>query len=326
MATTARESSVTTERTRLHLDTAAKTGIAVVCINLAVIVWGAFVRASGSGAGCGSHWPLCDGVVIPREPDVKMLIEFSHRMSSGVAAIAVFVLAFLVFRNRPAGDPARRPAVASVALIIVEALLGAGLVLFGWVDQNASWARVVMVGLHLANTFLLLSALTLTTWRLTGAPGNRWRNNGVEGAVVWSMFALVLAVGITGAITSLGDTLFPNATLRQDFASTSHFLVRLRAFHPMLAVLTAVSVVRGSWLLTRRRSSPLTSDLSKLTTGLIIAQLVIGATNLGLHAPTPLQLIHLLMADLVWISIVVLCAAALAIAPASVRETTTIGR
>ena len=239
MTAYARESLETPGGTsRLHLDNTARLSIAVVIINLGVIVWGAFVRATGSGAGCGSHWPLCNGSVIPRDPEIKTLIELSHRATSGIALVTVFALAYFVFRTRAPGHAARRPALAAAILIVIEALLGAGLVLFGWVEDDASWGRVAMLALHLTNTFLLLSALTLATWRLGGAPGNRWRNAGVDGAVVWSMFAMVILVGVTGAMTSLGDTLFPAASLsegvQRDFQSTSHFLERLRVLHPML--------------------------------------------------------------------------------------------
>jgi heme A synthase len=259
---------------------------------------------------------LCNGTVVPRAPRIETIIELTHRVTSGAALVAVLVLAWLVFRTRPPGHPARRPAVAAVVLIILEALLGAGLVLFGWVEDDASWGRVGALGLHLANTFLLLSALALTTWRLAGGPGSRWRKSGVEGALAWSMLGMVLLVGVTGAITSLGDTLFPATSLgegmRRDFASTSHFLERLRVLHPMLAVFTAVAIVRGGWLLTRRRSSELTRRLSKITNALVITQLLAGVTNFALRAPTWMQLIHLLLADLVWISLVIFCAAALA--------------
>jgi heme a synthase len=318
MTTYARELLETEGGTfRLKLDKTARFAIGVLFVNLAVIAWGAFVRATGSGAGCGSHWPLCNGTVVPRAPRLETIIELTHRATSGLAGLAVLALLIFVFRTRAPGHPARRPAVAAAILMIIEALLGAGLVLFGWVEDDASWGRVAALALHLTNTFLLLSALTLTTWRLAGAPANRWRGNGVDGALVWSMFVLVLVVGVTGAMTSLGDTLFPSASLsegvRRDFQSTSHFLERLRVLHPMLAVFTAIAIIRGGWLLTRRRESPLTTRLAKITAGLIIVQLVAGVMNLVLRAPIPMQLVHLLLADVVWISLVVLCSAALAV-------------
>jgi len=304
-----------------NLDPVARFSIGVLALNLVVILWGAFVRATGSGAGCGSHWPLCNGVIVPREPRIETIIELTHRTTSGLAAIAVCVLLVWVFRTRTHGHPARRTAVAGAVLMVLEALLGAGLVLFGWVDDDASWGRVGALALHLCNTFLLVGALALTAWRLAGAPGNRWRGQGVDGAVFASMAGMTLFVGISGAITSLGDTLFPSGSLaegmRQDLLPTAHFLVRLRVVHPVFAVLTAVAIIRGAWLLSRRRPSPMTTQLAKITSAVVVGQLAIGATNLALLAPTGLQLVHLLFADLVWICIVLLGATALASRPAA---------
>jgi heme a synthase len=131
---------------------------------LGVVLWGAFVRATGSGAGCGDHWPMCNGMVVPREPELATLIEFTHRATSGVALILVLVMYVWARHAHPAGHRVRRGAAASSALIIVEALLGAGLVVFQLVADNDSAFRAVSMGLHLLNTFLLIGAITLTAW------------------------------------------------------------------------------------------------------------------------------------------------------------------
>src|SRR5829696_7646401 len=151
---------------------------AVLAYNVAVILWGAYVRATGSGAGCGAHWPLCNGEVVPRAAGVATLIEFSHRISSGVALIAIAILVVSAFRTTAAGHPARAGAVISGLLILTEAAVGAGLVLFQLVADNATMARAMFVAVHLLNTFLLLGALTLTAWWLTvGVPLGRDRRN-----------------------------------------------------------------------------------------------------------------------------------------------------
>lgn len=288
----------------------------VLAYNLAVVAWGAFVRATGSGAGCGSHWPLCNGEVVPREPAIETLIELTHRLTSGLAAVAVFLLAWLVFRACPRGDPARRVAIAAALLMVIEALLGAGLVLFGWVEDDASWGRVASLGLHLMNTFVLLAAIALTAWRLSGGPANRWRTGTRESTLVALTLGLMLAVGITGAMTALGDTLFPSTSLtegiRQDFVATSHFLVRLRVIHPALALITALVVLFSASALARRRPTRATISLARLTRTLIVLQVIGGFANLALLAPTWMQLVHLLLADLTWLSLVLLGAAALA--------------
>ena len=79
----------------------------VLAYNIAVIVWGAAVRATGSGAGCGDHWPLCNGSVIQHYPTAATLIEFAHRASSGVALLAVVGLLVWTFRTAPRRHLAR---------------------------------------------------------------------------------------------------------------------------------------------------------------------------------------------------------------------------
>ncbi len=135
---------------------------AVLAYNLLVILWGAYVRASGSGAGCGNHWPLCNGQVIPQPGRTATVIEFAHRLSSGLVLLLVIVLFVWARRTVPAGHPVRRSVGFVLLFTLGEALLGAGLVLFGLVEDNASVARAVTISLHLANTFLLLASLTLT--------------------------------------------------------------------------------------------------------------------------------------------------------------------
>src|SRR5579864_6224423 len=128
----------------------------VLAYNVAVILWGAYVRASGSGAGCGSHWPLCHGVILQRAPSAATLIEYSHRVTSGLAVVSVLVLLIWTWRERPAGDPSRTGAGLSVFFMLTEAAVGAGLVLFSLVADNASMARALFDAVHLLNTFLLL--------------------------------------------------------------------------------------------------------------------------------------------------------------------------
>ncbi|MCU0507346.1 MAG: COX15/CtaA family protein, partial [Anaerolineae bacterium] len=126
----------------------------VLAYNVLVILWGAFVRATGSGAGCGSHWPLCNGDVLPRAPALETVVEFSHRVTSGLSLILVLALIVWGWRIYKAGSPVRKTLVASGVFIIVEALIGAWLVLAGLTAENDSIARAVSMALHLVNTFL----------------------------------------------------------------------------------------------------------------------------------------------------------------------------
>ena len=285
----------------------------VLAYNVLVILWGAFVRATGSGAGCGAHWPLCNGVVVPPQPRVETMIEFAHRLTSGLAFLLVLVLLVWAFRAYPKGHSVRLGAALSMLFIITEALVGAGLVLFGWVAKDESVARVISISVHLVNTFLLLAALTLTAWWTSGGERMMLRGQGVS---VW-LFALgflgVLVLGVSGAITALGDTLFPAGSLRQgiaqDFIPTAHFLVRLRVWHPLIALLTGLYLVFLGGLIYLFRATPRVQRLAIALMGIFVAQLVAGMINLGLLAPVWMQLVHLLMADLVWIVLVLLAAA-----------------
>lgn len=285
--------------------------------NFGVILWGAFVRATGSGAGCGEHWPLCNGVVVPREPTITTLIELTHRLTSGVALILVVILAIWAWRAFEKGHPVRLGASLSVGIMIVEALLGAGLVLFGLVDDNATIARAFAMVLHLVNTLFLVAALGLTAWWASGGRPIRLQGQGVMGAMFLLSVAAMLTLGGSGAIAALGDTLFPAGSLRegiaQDFHPTAHFLLRLRIFHPLIAMGTGAYILLLSLvaaLLRPRRSVRL---LALSLVGLFLLQLAVGLINLVLLAPVWLQLVHLLMADLVWLALVFLAAASLAV-------------
>lgn len=287
----------------------------VLAYNLAVIVWGAFVRATGSGAGCGRHWPLCNGQVIPRPEQVETIIELAHRLTSGLAGLLVIAMVVWAVRAFPRGHLARRGAWLSLLMIIIEGILGAGLVLLELVDDNSSVARAFAMAIHLMNTLLLLGIITLTAWWGQGGGALRLRGQGVVGALVWAGVVAVMALGATGAVTALGDTLFPAATLahgiQQDLDPYSHFLIRLRVYHPILAVLTGVYLVIAAQVVARLRPSQGTRVASALLILLFVAQLGVGTINVALLVPVSMQLIHMLMADLVWIALVLLAAAAL---------------
>ena len=297
----------------MQLNRFAKYAWGVLVLNLGVILWGAYVRASGSGAGCGSHWPLCNGEVVPRSPQIETVIEFAHRMSSGLAFLLVLVLFVWALRAYPKGHPVRLGSGLSMLFIVTEALVGAGLVLFSWVGEDASTGRVISIAVHLVNTFLLLATLALTAWWASG--GDRLHLRG-QGAIFWLFvvaFLGVLVLGVTGAITALGDTLFPAESLAQgvaqDFSPQAHFLIRLRVWHPLIAITVAFYTLFLAGLVAMFR---VTNRIRRIAAYLAIGfvlQLLAGLVNLVLLAPVWMQIIHLLLADLVWIGLVLLGAA-----------------
>ena len=281
-------------------------GWAVLGWNILVVLWGALVRATGSGAGCGSHWPLCNGEVVPPSPTTQTLIEFTHRLTSGLALIGVLLLLIWAFRVFPRGHMARTAALWSMVLILVEAALGAGLVLFRLVAGNASIARAIYLAAHLANTMVLLGALAATAWfssarlRIARPQPLPWTMAGVLPAV--------LLVSISGAVAALGDTLFPASSLtegvRQELSATAHVLLRLRLLHPALAIAGSLWVVLALVPLLERGTAPPLRRVALAALILAGVQMGLGGINVLLLAPVWMQLVHLLSADLLWITLV----------------------
>jgi heme a synthase len=282
---------------------------AVLAYNVMVVLFGAYVRASGSGAGCGAHWPLCNGQMVPRAPKLETIIEFTHRITSGLALVAVIALVVWAYRAFPRAGLVRRLALASLVFILIEAALGAGLVLFEYVDKNISVGRAIYLSLHLTNTQLLLASLTLAAiFASPSAPVRlpQWRKPGLNAGLALAALPVALLVSVSGAVAALGDTLFPSATLesglRADFSPTAHILVRLRMLHPGLAVLGGAFVLYA--VLSAIRTLPALRKIATLVCVAVVLQLGLGALNVALLAPTWLQIGHLLMADILWILLV----------------------
>lgn len=276
----------------------------VLAWNIPVILWGAYVRASFSGDGCGANWPLCNGQLAPQHMAAPMAIEFTHRVMTGVDSIAVIALAIWAFLSFPRGHAVRRFSIWSLVFLLIEALLGAGLVLFRLVAHDQSAGRALYLSAHLTNTLLLLAALTITAW-LASARVERIVWTRIPGKL-WGAALIVIGVSITGAIAALGDMLFPASSIssgvQQDFSSAASALLRLRMLHPFLAVLGAGYIV---WIAAGSlRASKSQRAAAGRVIALVLLQLIIGAVNIALLAPIWMQLVHLLMADLVWIAVV----------------------
>lgn len=274
---------------------------------LFVIVFGAWVRITGSGAGCGDHWPTCHGELVPRSPSSQTLIEYTHRLTSGSLGLMALGLPLWAFRVFPARHPARRFALATFILVLIEAGIGAGLVLRQLVALDASVARAVAVAVHLTNTLLLTAsaALTLATGRAGASPASRTagRSQRAGGALLIVLCLGLVVVSASGAVTALGDTLFPVVSLTGQAAPTDHFLVQLRVIHPLLACFVACGALLAALRFWRE---PRCQIWARALGGLALVQVVLGALNIGLNAPGWMQLVHLLVAQLTWISAVLL--------------------
>jgi cytochrome c oxidase assembly protein subunit 15 len=283
---------------------------AVVGWNVFVALWGALVRATGSGAGCGNHWPLCNGQVIPISPTWHTVIEFVHRQTVTVSVLTLILMVAWTWRSTAKGMAARVFAVASTILLVNEAFLGALLVILGYVTGNRSLGRVVLLSIHLSNTLLMLGAMTMTATML--GTGQRWRDlraRGLDRRIAVTGLIATLIVGVSGSLAALGDTLFPASSLRaafaQDLALDSPWLLRLRGVHPLSAFIAAAFVL---WLIVRARRQHRLFHAG-LVLSLLGLQFILGVADVALLAPTWMQIVHLLGADLYWVALVVTTAA-----------------
>jgi cytochrome c oxidase assembly protein subunit 15 len=271
------------------------------------------VRATGSGAGCGNHWPLCNGQMVPLNPRLATVIEFTHRMMSGGTLLLIVALVVWVFRGTMQRHLARSFAIAGLLLTLNEALLGALLVKLGLTAASTSPLRPPMLALHLSNTLLLLGALTLTAhslWRKTTYTRGEVHFEHKLPAVVGLLAAMV--IGVTGSLAALGDTLFPATSLRSalaaDFSPSAAWLVRLRILHPASAVLAGAFLL---WLLWRAVFAAGDDEKRRLgiwLAGLLAFQFLLGGLNVLLRAPVWMQVLHLAGADAFWCVLVALTA------------------
>jgi cytochrome c oxidase assembly protein subunit 15 len=272
--------------------------------NITVILWGAYVRATGSGAGCGNRWPLCNGTVLPRTPTAQTIIEFTHRLTSGLAILMVSSLLVWCWRKTSKGDWVRYSSLLAILFLFNEALLGALLVLFEHVAQDRSRERAILLCAHFGNTLLLLGALALTAhWLSQGC--RRFSVVKNRAAAVALGLLATMSIGITGSLAALGDTLFPANSLRtslvEDFSS-GNILLRLRFLHPIAAAIAAAYVL---WLILKRLKNPgRLWNQGVMLAGVLIGQIGLGILNVLLLAPVWLQLVHLLIAELFWVLVV----------------------
>lgn len=270
-----------------------------------VVLWGAVVRATDSGGGCGAHWPLCNGDFFPHHPRLATMIEFTHRSTSGVCAFLTVALGVWTFRRTSPGHRARKAVLWSAFFLVLEALLGAALVLRHWVEKNVSTGRTIAQSIHFTNTLLLMGALALTAWFLRESDPEPEPQPALKVPALLAVLSTLL-VGATGSLAALADTLFPSPTLIAglwaDLAAHAPVLIRMRWLHPAAALVGCVCVV---WLLRgmQRLHAP-----ARALIWLLAGQFVLGGLDVLLLAPTFMQVLHLLGADLYWVILVVVAA------------------
>lgn len=248
---------------------------------LIVIFWGAWVRISHSGDGCGDHWPLCQAEFIPDLTEKKTFIEYFHRLMTGAYGIIVFFI-FFKLRNH-ARELVRKLNFWLLVLMITEALIGALLVKLSLVTVNDSYMRLLFMILHQLNSFMLTGVTYLLFKSIN--PDFNFKPS--------KKLVLFLVVSVTGAIAALSVTLFPSISLLQgiidDFSHDSHIFIKLRVVHPFLAV----TIMSGFmvWLFMKNQT--------RFALEILFA-MFIGVITLVTLSPVGLKIAHLGIAHVLW--------------------------
>lgn len=307
----------------IKLSKFAKYAWFVLAYNLLVIIWGVFLRASLSGDGCGEHWLTCGGEVIPSAPQLKTQIEFFHRITSSLAGIFVIglLISSIVKRRGEKTEQNRllvKMSLLSLIFIIIEGVVGGLLVLTGNTAANWTPTRPYWMAAHLINTFTLIAVLSLTAWFASG--GKSFSFFKAERKVLFLLIIAILGifiVGMSGSIAALSSMLYPSSSLAEgiakDFSASSHYILRLRVFHPILSVLLALFLIGlAGWIKKESNGDSSTIRWANILSILVLTQIISGIVTILTLAPIVMSLIHLFLADAVWIAFVLMTASFLA--------------
>jgi len=278
----------------VKVESYAKAGL---LLSIASILAGAFVRATGSGDGCGATWPTCKGKIIPALSDTSELIEFSHRSVSGVLLVVTLII-FAKTRKFQKDSLVRTVTNYLTFFVIFEALIGAVIVIFEWVGLNSSLPRIIAVPIHLVNTFGLLGSYAILYKILQDDLQNIKNMFNKNFLLISSLFLLS---GATGSITALADVLFPSASFVEgflaDFDRTSEVLTRLRILHPIIS--STLSIVLYVYAIGIRKKFNVSVKPLQI---LILIAVFLGVINVLSNIVLPLSILHLAIADFLWIS------------------------
>ncbi len=293
----------------LALTRFAKFAWLVLLYNLLAVGWGVYVRASGSGDGCGSNWPLCDGDTHPLKGATSRWVEFSHRGSTELVGLLAVVMVIWAWRAFPKKHLVRKASSAVLGFTVVEALIGMVLVKFKLVTVNDSPVRALVMCLHVISTYGLLGSISIAGLAAAGLKPLRLKDQSSVGWILAMAGFGLVSLGISGAITALGHTLKPtDNVLKLALNPATHWMVRLQPLHPLIAFSVGLYLALASGLVSHLRPDPWVRSAGKWLVGLYVCQLLLGALNIWMKAPIPVQMLHLVLADVNWISLVALMA------------------
>jgi protoheme IX farnesyltransferase len=291
----------------MQLSRFAKYAWFLLLYNLAAVAWGVFVRASKSGDGCGREWPLCDGKSIPISGPMAKLVEGSHRITTGLIGVFAIILVIWAFTKFPKGHFARFSSVGVLVMTVIEALIGAALVKYGWVTTNDSAARAAVMSFHVISTFLLLGLLVSCVFVATSQRQPDFKGQRSVGWILgFAAFGLGM-LGVSGAVSALGHQLKPvDNVLQAALNPATHWMVRLQPLHPLIAISVGLYVLLAAGLIQHLRPDDGVRRASRWVVAVFGLQLGLGAMNIWFKAPIPMQMAHLVLADINWISLVIL--------------------
>lgn len=294
---------------------------AMLAYTALVIIFGAFVRASLSGDGCGRYWPLCHGAWVP-DGTLQSVAEYTHRVTSGICLLLVLGLYVYSRRTFSAGALPRKAAGWAFVFTMVSAAVGAVLVLFQLVAVDRSLARGVVMPLHLINTYFLVGALAVSAWSAGRGQATLPSWGDLSLGIKCGAFAM-LALAATGAISALGNTAWQFDGflygLQARLAPDAHPLLRGGIAHPLIATSAAVYLLWLFGSVVHFRPAAKVRFWARWSAGLTLFQMGFGVANVLLSAPLWMQLTHLALAVALWLTFVMM-SMELAVAPVPVVD------
>lgn len=275
---------------------------ATALLTLGLIVFGAVVRVTDSGLGCGSSWPLCDGAIVPPLDNLTAWIEWLHRLFAvliGLLGLATLIVAIRAYRNR--NRLALNATVVAAVLFFVQSMLGALVVVLD--------LPPTAVTLHLGTAMLLLAALLIAGVAAVHRPEQRTMRDNFT-LLVYLTAALAFVIILTGALVrgagaSLACTDWPLCNgslipLDQGQGALIHWLHRVAVLG--LGITLALLV----WQAWRSRVAGLARNLAAAAAVVYLMQAGVGAMYVISAAAPWTGAAHVGLAALTWALLVAL--------------------
>lgn len=282
--------------------------------NVLVVAWGVFLRSMGFGDGCGANWPLCTGAKDPAKGPMATMIEFSHRASTALVGVLAIVMVVWAIRAFPKGHPSKKFAGGFLFFTILEGWIGRYLVVHGLVTSNDTVQRAIWMGVHVLSTFMLLGSISAAALCASKIRPVQFKSQGTVGWLLAFGFIGTMLLGVSGAISAFGHQVRPDVQGLSEMLKPAAFWAnKLAVAHPVGSASIGLYLLLMCSLIQHLRPDPFVKNAAKALIGILFIQLAVGALNIFFKAPVVLQMVHLVLADLNWISIVVLAIAALGV-------------